>query len=91
MTFKHSGLKKFWETGSKAGIRTQLAEKLRIRLSTLDAAGGLNDVDLPGYGLHQLKGRRIGEWSIAVSGNWRVVFRMDVPGEVTVVNLEDYH
>ena len=68
-----------------------MAKKLRIRLSVLDVAEGLNDVDLPGYVLHQMKGTRKGEWSIVVTGNWRIVFRMDVPGEVTVVNLEDYH
>ncbi len=90
-SFKHSGLKKLWETGSKAGIQAHMARKIRIRLSVLNAAGGLNDVDLPGYGLHPMKGRRKGEWSILVTGNWRLVFRMDVQGEVTMVNLEDYH
>ncbi len=90
-SFKHSGLEKFWETGSKAGIPTTMAERIRIRLSYLDAAETLNDVNLPGYRLHPMGGRRKGEWAIKVTGNWRIVFRMDAPGEVTVVHLEDYH
>ena len=90
-TFKHRGLKKFWETGSKAGIPTEMAERVRIRLSYLDVAESLNDVNLPGYRLHPMGGQRKGEWSIKVTGNWRIVFCMAVPGEVTGVNLKDYH
>ena len=90
-TFKHRGLKKFWETGSKAGIPTEMAERVRIRLSYLDVAETLNDVNLPGYRLHPMAGQRKGEWSIKVTGNWRIVFCMGVPGEVTGVNLKDYH
>ncbi len=90
-SFKHRGLKKFWETGSKAGIPTEMAERVRIRLSYLDVAETLNDVNLPGYRLHPMGGQRKGEWSIKVTGNWRIVFCMDVPGEVTGVNLKDYH
>ena len=90
-SFKHRGLKKFWETGSKAGIPTEMAERVRIRLSYLDVAETLNDVNLPGYRLHPMGGQRKGEWSIKVTGNWRIVFCMDVTGEVAGVNLKDYH
>ena len=67
-----------------------MAERVRIRLSYLDVAETLNDVNLPGYRLHPMGGQRKGEWSIKVTGNWRIVFCMDVPGEVTGVNLKDY-
>ena len=90
-SFKHRGLKKFWETGSKAGIPTEMAKRVRIRLSYLDVAETLNDINLPGYRLHPMAGQRKGEWSIKVTGNWRIVFRMDAPGEVTGVHLKDYH
>ena len=79
-TFKHRGLKKFWETGSKAGIPTEMAERVRIRLSYLDVAETLNDVNLPGYRLHPMGGQRKGEWSIKVTGNWRIVFCMERAG-----------
>ncbi len=89
--FKHRGLRRFWETGSKAGIPAQLAGRIRVRLSVLHAANEVADMGLPGYGLHPLKGNRKGEWSINLTGNWRIVFRMHTPGEVTDVGLEDYH
>ncbi len=46
-SFKHKGLKKFFETGSTAGIDAQQAEKIALRLSVLDLAKVIDDVDLP--------------------------------------------
>jgi toxin HigB-1 len=89
-TFRHKGLKDFWETGSKRGIPPELASRIRRRLLALDAAKQINDLNLPGFDLHQLKGNRADEWSISVSGNWRITFRF-VNGDVYDVNLEDYH
>lgn len=43
-----------------------------------------------GFRLHQLKGDRQGQWSMSVSGNWRIVFRF-VDGEVVDIDLLDYH
>ena len=65
---------------------------LRIRriLTELVAAQSAQDVDLPGYRLHPLKGDRQGQWSVRVSGNWRIVFRF-VDGEAVDVDLIDYH
>ena len=48
------------------------------------------DLDLPGYRLHPLKGERKGLWSVTVSGNWRVTFRIE-NGNVLDVDLTDYH
>ena len=90
-SFRYGGLRKFWETGSKSGIPTEMAPRLRIPLSVLDAATQISDLGQPGYGLHSLKGDRKGQWSIGVTGNWRLVLKMDEPGEVTGLNLEDYH
>ena len=56
----------------------------------LDAASAPNDADLSGYRLHRLKPARERRWSIWVSGNWRVTFRVE-GGDVTDVNYEDYH
>ncbi|CAD5951666.1 Endoribonuclease HigB [Planktothrix agardhii] len=50
----------------------------------------LEDIRLPGYDLHELKGDCQGTWSIKVSGNWRITFSFE-NGEVYDVNLEDYH
>ena len=56
----------------------------------LDEATGPYHMDLPGLRLHPLKGDRAGQWSVSVTGNWRVVFRF-ADGEVVDVNLVDYH
>lgn len=89
-TFRHKGLQIFWETGSNRGIPPELAPRIRRRLLALDAAKLISDLKIPGFDLHQLKGNRAGEWSISVSGNWRITFRF-VNGDAYDVNLEDYH
>lgn len=89
-TFKHKGLKIFFETGSTKGIKQDHKQKLRIRLAALDTATCIEDMDLPGYRLHSLKGNKIGLWAIDVSQNWRVVFRFE-DGNAYIVDYEDYH
>ncbi|CAI0709645.1 type II toxin-antitoxin system RelE/ParE family toxin [Serratia proteamaculans] len=89
-SFRHKGLKKFFETGSTVGIDTKQAKKISLRLSVLDLAKEINDVDLPGFFLHSLTGDRSGLWSITVTGNWRITFEL-IEGDVYIVNYEDYH
>ena len=89
-SFKHKGLKKFYETGSRQGIQAQHASKLRMQLAALDSARVLEDLDIPGYRFHELKGNRKGIWSISVSGNWRITFKF-TDGNIFIVNYEDYH
>ena len=89
-SFKHKGLERFFETGSTRGIQTKHSTKLRMQLSALDTAQAIEDVDVPGYRLHSLKGTRKGLWSITVNGNWRVTFKF-TDGNAYIVNYEDYH
>ena len=89
-SFKHKGLAKFFETGSRPGIRSQHAERLRLILARLNAAAAPEDISLPGLRLHQLKGARRGTWSVSVSGNWRITFKF-AGGDADVVDYEDYH
>ena len=89
-SFKHKGLQRFFTTGSKAGINGQHAPRLEERLQALHTAIEIEDMDLPGWNLHQLKGDRAGLWAINVSGNWRIVFEFK-DGHAYVVNYEDYH
>jgi proteic killer suppression protein len=67
-----------------------LRERLENILAVLDAAATPQDVDLPGYRLHSLKGDLKGFWAVTVSGNWRVTFRIK-DGSVFDVDLTDYH
>ncbi len=88
--FRHKGLAKFFETGSKAGIQAQHAERLRLILGRLSAATSPQDMALPGLKLHRLGGDRKGTWAVSVSGNWRVTFRF-VGKDADAVDYEDYH
>jgi len=89
-SFRHKGLKEFFETGSKRGISADLAARIGRRLDVLEAAQELSDIDAHGFNLHRLKGERQDEWAISVSGNWRITFRFE-KGEALDINLEDYH
>ena len=88
--FKHKGLKKLFESSSLSGVNPQHATRLRQILALLNTAETLEDMNLPGMNLHELKGNRKGNWSVMVSGNWRVTFTLQ-EGDAYNVNYEDYH
>jgi toxin HigB-1 len=88
-SFRHRGLKRLW-AGDASRVSDDLRERLENVLSVLDAASISRDVDLPGYRLHPLKGDLKGLWSITVTGNWRVTFRIQ-DGAFFDVDLVDYH
>jgi len=89
-SFKHKGLEMFYLRGSKKGIQSNHANKLRLQLAALDTAQAIDDMDIPGYRLHQLKGDRKGVWTITVNSNWRLTFVFEA-GNVFILNYEDYH
>ena len=89
-SFKHKGLGRFFETGTKSGIQAHHAERLRFILGLLSAATAPRDMALPGLDLHQLKGDRKGTWAVSVSGNWRITFRF-IGKDAEAVDYEDYH
>lgn len=88
--FRHKGLEKFYRTGSKAGIQAKHASKLRRILGLLDMATKVDDINLPGYRLHSLTGKRKGFFSVWINGNWRIIFQF-VGDDVELVNYLDYH
>jgi proteic killer suppression protein len=80
----------FYSTGSVKGIQSKHSKKLRMQLSALDSAQNIEDMDIPGYRLHQLKGNLKNLWSITVNANWRITFEYS-DGNVYIINYEDYH
>jgi proteic killer suppression protein len=88
--FRHKGLQRFFETGSKSGIQAQHADRLRLILAQLNAATRPEDLALPGLVLHPLKGDRRGVWAVRVSGNWRLTFTFS-GADADIVDYEDYH
>lgn len=90
ISFKHKGLKLFFETGSTAGIQANHASKLAFQLATLNQAKSALDMNAPSWNLHQLQGNLAGHCSIKVSGNWRLTFKVQ-NGHAEVVDYQDYH
>lgn len=89
-SFKHKGLKQFFETGSKAGIQPHHAQRLSRQLLRLNVAKNADDMNVPGWRLHSLEGELAQHFSIVVNGNWRMTF-MFKGEDVILVDYQDYH
>lgn len=90
--FKHRGLRRLSRTGDRSRVPAKYALRLRRILTVLEDIGRVEDLmAFREWAPHELSGARKGVWSLRVAKNWRVTFRMDRAGEVTNVDLEDYH
>jgi proteic killer suppression protein len=89
-SFKHSGLKRLFERDDRSGIRPDLVDTVQEMLTALDDAVTPQELNLPGYRLHPLKGDLKGFWSVTVRANWRIIFRFDGTDALDV-ELIDYH
>ncbi|WP_448218582.1 type II toxin-antitoxin system RelE/ParE family toxin [Endozoicomonas sp. 2B-B] len=84
------GVSFLYETGKPSGIQTMHARRVKAQLQAIDTANVIDDIDLPGYGLHPLVGDSKGVWSITVKKNWRITFEF-TDGNAYILNYEDYH
>ena len=89
-SFKHRGLKALYDGKTASRVAPAHVEKLRDILAVLDRSRGPDDMNIPGFRLHPLKGGLSGYWAVSVSGNWRVTFRFD-NGHAVDVDYMDYH
>ena len=89
-SFRHKGLRKLFETGNAFGVQASHAKRLRMQLAALDTARTIEDMDIPGFRLHPLKGQMRGRWSVTVNDNWRLTFEFR-DGNAYVLDYEDYH
>jgi proteic killer suppression protein len=89
-TFKHKGLAELWETGRTAKIDAKLQSRILRRLDALDAAGRPEDLNLPGFDFHALKGFDPTRYTVHVNGPWCVTFAFDGIDAVAV-DWENYH
>lgn len=85
-SFRHKGLKLYYEKGNASKLQPQHVPKIRLVLTRLDAATSPNDLNVPGYGLHQLSG----DWAVKVDKSYRIIFRFDGVNVLDVDYL-DYH
>ena len=90
VSFRHKGLKLLFEKGDRRRVLPDYADKIERILARLEEASEVGNMDLPGFRLHPLKGDLAGNWSVTVSGNWRIVFRFE-GGHACDVDLIDYH
>ena len=88
--FKDRRLKRLYERGDRSKIRADLVDKVERILARLDQALMIEDMNLPGYRLHELKGDLKGFWSVSISGNWRIIFRFE-SGKACDIEMIDYH
>lgn len=89
-TFRHKGLRRLYETGITSGVQANHAKRLRLQLTALDTAQAIEDMDIPGFRLHPLKGEMRGRWSITVNGNWHITFEFQ-DGNAYVLDYEECH
>ncbi|MFL9890203.1 type II toxin-antitoxin system RelE/ParE family toxin [Paraburkholderia sp. RL17-381-BIF-C] len=89
-SFAHKGLERFFKAGSKSGIRPDHAAKLARQLAILNVASKPEQMDIPGWGLHPLKGDLADHWAVWVNANWRMTFRF-VGEDAEIVDYQDYH
>ena len=89
-SFRHKGLRRFFESGNTSGVQAVHAKRLRLQMAALDTARVIEEMDIPGFRLHPLKGEMKGRWSITVNDNWRVTFEFQ-DGNAYVLDYEDYH
>lgn len=90
LSFKHRGLRALYEGRRAKGVNPQHLRKLTRILAVLDQSAKAQDMNLPGFRLHALRGDLEGHYAVAVSGNWRVTFRF-ADGHVVDVDYADYH
>ena len=91
-TIRHKALRSFAETGKANGLPGNLVDRLRNMLAYLDAIGAIEELKTPpNFGAHILAGDRAGTWSLIVTKNWRMTFRVGDAGVIEDLDLEDYH
>jgi proteic killer suppression protein len=91
-SIRHKALRRFAETGSPKGLRADLVDRLRNLLAFLSAIDTAQELLVPpNFGAHQLTGDRSGVWSLTVTRNWRLTFRITETSTIADMDLEDYH
>ena len=90
LSYRHKGLEGFSKKGDKSKLPFILISKIRLILSRLDSIDYADQMNQPGYNFHSLKGDLKGFYAVKVSGNWRVIFKMEGKN-VVEVDFIDYH
>lgn len=91
-SIRHKALRRFVETGKPKALDAKVADRLLKTVSYLAAIETVEELHVPpNWGAHELTGDRAGTWSLTVTKNWRMTFRLDEDGAIVDLDLEDYH
>lgn len=90
LSFLHRGLAELWETDRTRWIDSRLHTRIMARLEPLDAATAPEDMNLPGFDFHSLRGFDPTRFTVHVNGPWCITFAFDGPNAVRV-DFEQYH
>ncbi len=91
-SIRHKALRQFVESGKPKGLNAKVAKRLRNMIVYLAAIETVNELHAPpNWGAHELTGDRAGTWSLTVTKNWRMTFRVNEDGAIADLDLEDYH
>jgi toxin HigB-1 len=90
VSFRHKGLKDFFERNDGKKLPPEQLLRIQAVLTVMDQAIRVNELDLPSFKLHPLKGNLKGFWAITVRANWRIVFRF-AEGDCFDLDFLDYH
>ena len=91
-SIRHKALRQFAETGAERGLPAKSVPRLRNIFAYLAAIETVDELRIPpNFGAHRLTGDRLGVWSLVVTRNWRMTFRLSPEGRIEEMDLEDYH
>ena len=91
-SISHKALRSFAETGKAKGLPGNLVVRLRNMLAWLSVIEMADELLVPpNFGAHLLSGDRSGTWSLTVTRNWRMTFRINAANAIEDLDLEDYH
>lgn len=89
-TFRNKALADFWSKGRSARIDARMATRISMRLEALDAARRPEDMNIPGFDFHALKGHKPTRYTVHVNGPWCITFEFE-RGDAHRVDFEQYH
>ena len=87
---RHKGLRLLYEKDEARRLNPNWVGKIKRILAAMNTITAPDELNLPGYGFHELQGDRAGTYALVVTRNWRVTFEWDREGPHNV-DLEDYH
>jgi proteic killer suppression protein len=89
-SFRSKALRRYAETGDASKLSVPNVDRVRRILRALNEAKRLEQMNIPGYRFHPLRGRDKGRYALDASGNWRITFGWD-DNDAIDIDLEDYH